>query len=83
MTVPPDALDAAYAAAGQSLADPAGVRRCGDLIRLALEAAAPLIAAAERDRIRRLAETEAGKQQYAIAEAALREFADLLRGDQP
>jgi hypothetical protein len=88
MTVPPEAVTAAVEA----------LRRTGwpdvqitwpQIATQALEAAAPLIAAAERDRIRTLAiahaaaaDTQASSDNAKIPGATLRRFADLLAGDQ-
>jgi len=49
--VPQAGLDAAYRAVGEQLAAAAGIRFRDGLILIALEAAAPHIAAAERERI--------------------------------
>lgn len=87
MTVPDEAITAAAALLQQSLdphAHEVGAAPDRDVVSCArdvLEAAAPLIAAAERDRIRQLAEDTWAT--YPAAGAGHEPFADLLRGDQP
>jgi lauroyl/myristoyl acyltransferase len=55
MTVPDAAVKAAFRAVGEAISKPNNVRKRQDIVRIALEAAAPHIAAAERERIRQFA----------------------------
>jgi len=74
--LPPAAIDAGAIALAESTGRPWMADRARYTTRAILEAAAPLIAAAERDRIRQLLETEAPR--YALGHTALRHIADLL-----
>ena len=91
MTIPPEARAAAFKAVGEAISGPGRLRKRQDIILVALEAAAPLLveqgAAAERQRIRRLAiQHSAHFWTRCISLAgepydAEEPFADLLGGD--
>jgi hypothetical protein len=85
MTIPPEAISAAAEAITRELMSGKDYSLAIDsdeaLAKAALEAAAPLIAAAERDRIRQLALEHAA--HFDCDPAWGTPFADLLADDQP
>jgi len=81
VTVPPEAITAAYGIAKDALSDGHYAQAAGrELMGRALEAAAPLIAAAERDRIRQLAIKRGAFYQIPGDDGAPQPFADLIGG---